>query len=552
MKRKLNGARNTRWYGSAAAAVVMATILAGCAPTLSGARPDVVVSAFEHVHGLGVDSVSGVAYAATHEGVFILPPLESATGSVLQLGGPVSGRVQDTMAFTVQGSRMYASGHPGLDDAAKGAPQNLGLITSIDGAATWKTLSLGGEADFHDLAVVTDPSGTVRIYGYNAGTGTVMFSGDGGSSWTARAKLALRDLAADPTRPGTVYATTAEGLAFGTLLSEGFDVRLTGQDVGRGTFSQRHAIWYDQSNENKHIPLKHIRPKQSKCEIYDSPLSEMAVLGFEYGYSLADPKTLVLWEAQFGDFVNGAQVIIDQFICSGESKWLRMSGLVMLLPHGYEGQGPEHSSARPERFLQNCAEDNWQIVNCTTPANYFHVLRRQMHRDFRKPLVMMTPKSLLRHKLAVSKVSEFTTGSSFHRVLWDDDRETLAKPDKIKRVVLCTGKVYFDLLQARRDKKIDDITILRVEQMYPFPINSLGVEIAPFKNAEVVWCQEEPKNQGAWSFAEPYIEETLSRIKHKSARPRYIGREASAAPATGLNSRHVAEQNKLVNEALTV
>lgn len=216
MKRKLNGARNTRWYGSAAAAVVMATILAGCAPTLSGARPDVVVSAFEHVHGLGVDSVSGVAYAATHEGVFILPPLESATGSVLQLGGPVSGRVQDTMAFTVQGSRMYASGHPGLDDAAKGAPQNLGLITSIDGAATWKTLSLGGEADFHDLAVVTDPSGTVRIYGYNAGTGTVMFSGDGGSSWTARAKLALRDLAADPTRPGTVYATTAEGLAIST------------------------------------------------------------------------------------------------------------------------------------------------------------------------------------------------------------------------------------------------------------------------------------------------------------------------------------------------
>ncbi len=345
---------------------------------------------------------------------------------------------------------------------------------------------------------------------------------------------------------------TAEGLAFGTLLSEGFDVRLTGQDVGRGTFSQRHAIWYDQSNESKHIPLKHIRPKQSKCEIYDSPLSEMAVLGFEYGYSLADPKTLVLWEAQFGDFVNGAQVIIDQFICSGESKWLRMSGLVMLLPHGYEGQGPEHSSARPERFLQNCAEDNWQIVNCTTPANYFHVLRRQMHRDFRKPLVMMTPKSLLRHKLAVSKVSEFTTGSSFHRVLWDDDRETLAKPDKIKRVVLCSGKVYFDLLQARRDKKIDDIVILRVEQMYPFPINSLGVEISPFKNAEVVWCQEEPKNQGAWSFAEPYIEETLSRIKHKSARARYIGREASAAPATGLNSRHVAEQNKLVNEALTV
>ncbi len=343
---------------------------------------------------------------------------------------------------------------------------------------------------------------------------------------------------------------TAEALAFGTLLNDSYNVRLTGQDVGRGTFSQRHAIWYDQSTENKHIPLKHIKPKQSKCEIYDSPLSEMAVLGFEYGYSLADPKTLVLWEAQFGDFVNGAQVIIDQFICSGESKWLRMSGLVMLLPHGYEGQGPEHSSARPERFLQNCAEDNWQIANCTTPANYFHILRRQMHRDFRKPLVIMTPKSLLRHKLAVSKISEFAIGSSFHRVLWDDDRETLAKPEKIKRVILCSGKVYYDLLQERRERKINDIAILRIEQLYPFPINSLGAELSPFKNAEVVWCQEEPKNQGAWSFAEPYIEQTLAKMKHKCARPRYIGREASAAPATGLHNRHVAEQSKLVDEAL--
>ena len=343
---------------------------------------------------------------------------------------------------------------------------------------------------------------------------------------------------------------TAEALAFGTLLNEGLNVRLTGQDVGRGTFSHRHAIWYDQSTESRHIPLKYIKPKQSKCEIYDSPLSEMAVLGFEYGYSLADPKTLVLWEAQFGDFVNGAQVIIDQFICSGESKWLRMSGLVMLLPHGYEGQGPEHSSARPERFLQNCAEDNWQIANCTTPANYFHILRRQMHRDFRKPLVIMTPKSLLRHKLAVSKLSEFSVGSSFHRVLWDDDRDILAKPEKIRRVVVCTGKVYYDLLQERRDRKINDVAILRLEQLYPFPFNALGAELSPFKNAEVVWCQEEPKNQGGWSFVEPYIEQTLAKMKHKSARPRYVGREASAAPATGLHNRHVAEQAKLVDEAL--
>ncbi|MCB1838631.1 MAG: 2-oxoglutarate dehydrogenase E1 component, partial [Alphaproteobacteria bacterium] len=346
--------------------------------------------------------------------------------------------------------------------------------------------------------------------------------------------------------------STAESMAFGTLLDEGYNVRLTGQDVGRGTFSQRHAIWYDQATEDKHIPLKHIKPKQSKCEIYDSPLSEMAVLGFEYGYSLADPTTLVLWEAQFGDFVNGAQVMIDQFICSGESKWLRMSGLVLLLPHGYEGQGPEHSSARLERFLQLSAEDNWQVCNCTTPVNYFHVLRRQMHRDFRKPLVMMTPKSLLRHKLAVSKLSDFATGSSFHRVLWDDDRETLVQPEKVKRVVLCSGKVYYDLLQERRARKINDVVILRLEQLYPFPVNSLGAELAPFKNADVVWCQEEPKNQGAWSFAEPYIEQTLAKMNHSCKRASYVGREASAAPATGLHNRHVSEQNKLVNDALGV
>lgn len=345
---------------------------------------------------------------------------------------------------------------------------------------------------------------------------------------------------------------TAEGLAFGTLLRDGYAVRLSGQDVGRGTFSHRHAIWYDQTTEKTHIPLKNISTQQPRFEAHDSPLSEMAVLGFEYGYSLADPKTLTLWEAQFGDFANGAQVIIDQFIASGESKWLRMSGLVLLLPHGYEGQGPEHSSARFERFLQLSGDDNWQVCNCTTPANYFHVLRRQMHRDFRKPLVIMTPKSLLRHKMAVSSLDAFAEGSSFHRVLWDDDRDLLQKAEKIKRVIICSGKIYYDLLQERRDKGIDDIVILRLEQVYPFPMSALAEEIRSFKNADVIWCQEEPKNQGAWSFVDPMIEETLVKIKHKTSRARFVGRAASASPATGLLSRHNAEQKKLIEQALTL
>ncbi|MGH1402814.1 MAG: 2-oxoglutarate dehydrogenase E1 component [Alphaproteobacteria bacterium] len=345
---------------------------------------------------------------------------------------------------------------------------------------------------------------------------------------------------------------TAEALAFGSLIDDGFALRLSGQDVGRGTFSQRHAIWYDQESEKKHVALQHVKDNQPKVEIHDSPLSEMAVLGFEYGYSLADPKTLTIWEAQFGDFANGAQVIIDQFISSGESKWLRMSGLVLLLPHGYEGQGPEHSSARFERFLQLSADDNWQVCNCTTPANYFHVLRRQMHRDFRKPLVMMTPKSLLRHKLAQSTVDMFTGDSTFHRVLWDDDRGNLAPDDKIKRVVLCTGKVYYDLLQERRDRGIKDVTILRLEQIYPFPYKALGTELSPFKNADVVWCQEEPENQGAWHFVDRRIEKTLGEINHKAGRPKYAGRVASASPATGSNKVHHEEQAALVNDALSV
>ena len=345
---------------------------------------------------------------------------------------------------------------------------------------------------------------------------------------------------------------TAEAMAFGSLVDEGFAVRLSGQDCGRGTFSQRHAIMYDQENENKYLPLENIDPKQAKFEVHDSPLSEAAVLGFEYGFSLAEPNSLTLWEAQFGDFVNGAQVLIDQFISSGESKWLRMSGLVMLLPHGYEGQGPEHSSARMERFLQNSAEDNWQVANCTTPANYFHILRRQMKRDFRKPLIIMTPKSLLRHKLATSTKDMFLTNSSFHRILWDDDKDTLAKGKDIKRVVLCSGKVYYDLLAERRERKINDVMILRMEQLYPFPAKSLTEELKQYPNAEVVWCQEEPRNMGSWHFINEKIEDVLVAMKHKAARPSYVGRAEAASPATGLMKHHNAEQAKLVDEALTV
>ena len=346
---------------------------------------------------------------------------------------------------------------------------------------------------------------------------------------------------------------TAEALAFGSLLKDGFSVRLSGQDVGRGTFSQRHAIWYDQDDENKYMPLKSLLGQDNHVEVYDSPLSEMAVLGFEYGYSRADPKTLVLWEAQFGDFANGAQVMIDQFISSGESKWMRMSGLVMLLPHGYEGQGPEHSSARLERYLQACAEDNWQVANCTTPANYFHILRRQMARDFRKPLVIMTPKSLLRHKKATSYLEDFVGDNTFHRFFWDHDHDRIAKdPEKIKRVVLCTGKVYYDMYQERNDRGLDDVYLLRVEQLYPFPDEDLAAELAQYKNAEIIWCQEEPKNQGAWTFVAPLIEDVLESINHKTQRLRYVGRPAAASTATGLHSRHVEEQAKLVDEALSL
>ena len=350
---------------------------------------------------------------------------------------------------------------------------------------------------------------------------------------------------------------TGEALAFGSLLSEGYPVRLSGQDATRGTFSQRHSGIINQDTEERYYPLNNIRAGQAQYEVIDSMLSEYAVLGFEYGYSLAEPNALTLWEAQFGDFANGAQIMFDQFISSGESKWLRMSGLTVLLPHGYEGQGPEHSSARLERFLQQCGQDNWIVANCTTPANYFHILRRQLHRTFRKPLILMTPKSLLRHKLAVSKAEEFTTGSSFHRILWDDAQygnsdTVLASDDKIKRVVMCSGKVYYDLLEERDARGIDDVYLMRVEQFYPFPAQSVVKELSRFKNAEVVWCQEEPKNQGAWTFIEPNIEWVLGRIKAKHGRPTYAGRAASASPATGLASAHKAQQAALIDDALTL
>jgi len=350
---------------------------------------------------------------------------------------------------------------------------------------------------------------------------------------------------------------TAEALAFGSLQLEGYPVRLAGQDSTRGTFSQRHSAFVDQETEARYYPLNHIREGQAQYDVIDSMLSEYAVLGFEYGYSLAEPNALTLWEAQFGDFANGAQIMIDQFISSGERKWLRMSGLVLLLPHGYEGQGPEHSSARLERYLQMSAEDNWIVANCTTPANYFHILRRQLHRSFRKPLVMMTPKSLLRHKMAVSKLADFETGSSFHRVLWDDAQKgnsdtVLKSDDKIRRLVICSGKVYFDLLQKRDAAGLDDVYVMRLEQFYPFPAMSMSKELTRFKNAEIIWCQEEPKNQGGWSFVEPNVEWILGRIEARNKRPLYTGRPAAASPATGLASQHKQQQTALVNDALGI
>jgi 2-oxoglutarate dehydrogenase E1 component len=349
---------------------------------------------------------------------------------------------------------------------------------------------------------------------------------------------------------------TGEALAFCTLLQEGHHVRLSGQDSERGTFSQRHSVLIDQEDESRYTPFNHLGGDQGHFEVINSLLSEEAVLGFEYGYSLAEPNALAMWEAQFGDFANGAQVVFDQFISSGERKWLRMSGLVCLLPHGYEGQGPEHSSARLERFLQMSAEDNMQVVNPTTPANYFHVLRRQLHREIRKPLILMTPKSLLRHKRAVSALDELGKDTTFHRILYDDaqmrpDEKTKLQPDdKIRRVVLCSGKVYYDIYDEREKRGIDDVYIMRVEQLYPVPLKALVQELGRFKNAELVWCQEEPRNMGSWHFIEPYLEWVLNQINAPNRRPRYAGRAAAAATATGLMSKHLAQLKAFLDEAL--
>ncbi len=350
--------------------------------------------------------------------------------------------------------------------------------------------------------------------------------------------------------------SSAEALAFGSLLEEGFPVRFVGQDSGRGTFSQRHSVLRNQLDNTRYIPLNSISKNQKKFEIVDSFLSELAVLGFEYGYSLVEPNTLTIWEAQFGDFANGAQVIIDQFISSGERKWQRASGLVMLLPHGYEGQGPEHSSARLERFLQLCANDNLQVMNCTTPANYFHALRRQIHRDFRKPLVLMTPKSLLRNKYCVSSIEDFNKQTSFHRILWDHALNEnsknfikLKKPAEIKKVILCSGKVYFDLLAAREKIKRNDVILFRIEQLYPFPVKSLVKELKPYaNNAKFYWCQEEPKNMGAWFSVRDYIQWTLETIKAKNNNISYIGRNPDASPATGYAKRHMIEQEEIIKK----
>ena len=346
-----------------------------------------------------------------------------------------------------------------------------------------------------------------------------------------------------------------ESLAFATLLDEGYRVRLSGQDSERGTFSQRHSVLIDRETEARFIPLNHIRDEQARFEVINSMLSEEAVLGFEYGYSVAEPNALVLWEAQFGDFANGAQVVFDQFISCAERKWLRLSGLVCLLPHGYEGQGPEHSSARLERYLQLCAEDNMQVANCTTPANYFHILRRQLKRDTRKPLILMTPKSLLRHKRAVSSLDDMKEGTSFHRILVDgaekpgEHKVKLVADDKIRRVLLCSGKVYYDLFEEREKRENDDVYLLRVEQLYPMPLKALVNELSRFGQAQIAWVQEEPKNMGAWSFIDPYLEWVLMQVNYGQTRPRYIGRPAAAATATGLASKHLAQMKAFTDEA---
>ena len=458
---------------------------------------------------------------------------------------------------TLYADRLAASGAVSAEDAAAmwdGFAETLSKAADAGKAykpnkadwleGHWSGLGQGddtGEQADEDTAVPLD---RLRKIGVALSTAPQDFEVNPKIARQLDAKRAMID-----TGEGIDWAT-GEALAFGSLLLDGHRVRLSGEDCQRGTFSQRHAVLIDQTNQNEYVPMNNIDPSQAKIEIYNSLLSEVGVLGFEYGYTLADPKTLVLWEAQFGDFANGAQVIIDQFLASGETKWLRMSGLTLLLPHGYEGQGPEHSSARLERYLQLCAERNMQVCNITTPANYFHALRRQLKRNFRKPLVVMTPKSLLRHKLAVSPLADMAEGTGFKTVIPETD--ALEAPAKVKRVVLCTGKVYYDLLAERREKGVRDVALIRLEQLYPFPSRSLPPALKPYVNAEIIWCQEEPQNMGAWSFVDRRIEEVLTDLGATAKRPVYVGRAAAASPATGQAKVHAAQQAALVRSALAL
>ncbi len=430
-----------------------------------------------------------------------------------------------------------------LEDAYKGAQAyKVNKADWLEGH--WSGLGQATEEDEQAEQATAAPLAQLRQVGVGISTPPENFDLNSKILRQLEAKRQMMD-----TGEGIDWAT-GEALAFGTLMLDGHRVRLSGEDCQRGTFSQRHAVLIDQTNQNEYTPLNNISKDQARIEVFNSLLSEVGVLGFEYGYALADPSVLVMWEAQFGDFANGAQVIIDQFLASGETKWLRMCGLTLLLPHGHEGQGPEHSSARLERYLQLCAERNMTVCNLTTPANYFHALRRQLKRNFRKPLVLMTPKSLLRHKLAVSPLSDMATGSGFKYVIPEIDK--IAAPAQVKRVVVCSGKVYYDLLSERRERGIKNVAIVRLEQFYPFPARKLQEALAPYAKAEVVWCQEEPENNGGWSFVDRKIEAVLTAAGGAAKRPRYVGRAAAASPATGLARVHAAEQAALVNEALSV
>jgi 2-oxoglutarate dehydrogenase E1 component len=442
-----------------------------------------------------------------------------------------------------QAKAIYDKYNQTLEDAYKGAQSyKVNKADWLEGH--WAGLNQAADEDEQEEEATAAPMEQLKDVGAALSTPPENFDTNPKILRQLEAKKQMID-----SGEGIDWAT-GEALAFGTLMLDGHRVRLSGEDVQRGTFSQRHAVLIDQTNQNEYVPLNNIRPDQSKIEIFNSLLSEAGVLGFEYGYAIADPGVLVLWEAQFGDFANGAQVIIDQFLASGETKWLRMCGLTLLLPHGHEGQGPEHSSARLERYLQLCAERNMSVCNLTTPANYFHALRRQLKRNFRKPLVIMTPKSLLRHKLAVSSLHEMTNGSVFKFVIPETDE--LVAPEKVKRVVLCTGKVYYDLLAERRERGIKDVAIVRIEQLYPFPAKNLKAAIEAYKNADVVWCQEEAENNGAWLFLDRRIESVLTCLDNAAKRPSYVGRKAAASPATGLAKTHAAEQAALVDQALTV